>query len=156
VSEIYRIRLVDGSEWLKSRQIWKGLDTAGNEVDLSMNDKEMYDSGRPMYSLKPENPKDNPRYKDTKMVRTIDRVVKKIKYTLPFSAEEAQKLYDMRNGGRFGVVIIDESSDHPSVGDIPFEAFKSTPFDELWKMVTTPKYKMDRSYGDNLDNSHIG
>jgi hypothetical protein len=58
VNEIYRIRLVDGSEWLKSRQIWKGLDTAGNEIDLSMNHKEMYDCGRPMYSLKPEDPKD--------------------------------------------------------------------------------------------------
>jgi hypothetical protein len=58
VNEIYRIRLVDGSEWLKSRQIWKGLDTAGNELDISMNDKEMYDSGRAIYSLKPEDPKD--------------------------------------------------------------------------------------------------
>jgi|GEM_PF-697304 hypothetical protein len=153
VNEIYRIRLVDGSEWLKSRQMWKGLDTAGNEIDLAMNDKKMYDCGRPQYSRKPEDPKDKSR--DAKLVQTIDRVEKEIKYTLPFSPDEAQRLYDMKNGQRCNLVIVD-SSDHPPVTVPSFEHFKSTPFEELWEMVTTPKYKLDRNYGDNLDNSHIG
>ena len=153
VNEIYRIRLADDSEWLKSRQMWKGLDKAGNEIDISMNDKEMYDSARAMYVLKAENPKD----RDSPIIRTVDRVDKEIKYTLPFSAKEAQKLWDMKDGA-CNLVIVNKSGagDHPPVTVPSFEHFKSTPFQELWEMLTTPKFKMDRSYGDNLDNSHIG
>jgi hypothetical protein len=128
VSEIIRKRLVDGSEYLLSRQMWYGLDQTGNEINVSMNDLESYNDVLPVYALRPENPKDNPRYKDTKMVSVIDRLEKRIKYTEPFKPETAQKLYDMKNG-KCGLVLIDGSSDHPGVGDIPFEAFKSTPFD---------------------------
>ena len=50
-----------GSDWTswKSRQ-------------HSLNDKECFDDVLPIYTPKPENPKDNPRFKDTKMVSTID------------------------------------------------------------------------------------
>ena len=62
----------------------------------------------------------------------------------------------MKNG-KCSLVVIDESGrDHPPVNVPSFEHFKNSLFEELWEMVTTPKYKMDRSYGDNLDNSHIG
>ncbi|MGI0002460.1 MAG: hypothetical protein ACRD42_05215 [Nitrososphaeraceae archaeon] len=156
-SELIRKRLVDGTEWLLSRQMWYGLDSLGNEVNISMNDKEKYDETRPQYVLRPEDPKANPQLKNTKMVRTIDRLERNIKYTLPFNAKEAQRLYDMKNG-KISLCVIDESGgvgDHPPVTVPSFEHFKM-PFQELWEMVTTPKYKMDRSYGDNLDNSHIG
>ena len=155
VNEIIRKRLVDGTEWLLSRQEMIALDGAGNEVNISMVDKEKYDDVLPIYTLKPENPKDNPRYKDTKMVRAIDRLQSRIRYTEPFKPETAQKLYDMKNG-KCGLVIIDESNDHPGFGAVPFESFKNSSFQELWDMVSTPRTKLDRSYGDNLDNSHIG
>ena len=155
VNEIIRKRLVDGSEWIVSRQEWIGLDQLGNEINLSMNDKECYDDVLPVYALKPEDPKANPRFKDTKMKSVIDRLEPRIKYTEPFNPETAQKLYDMRDS-KCGLVLIDGSGDHPGVSVPSFEHFKSTPFDELWEMVTTPKYKLDRNYGDNLDNSHIG
>jgi hypothetical protein len=155
VSEIIRKRLVDGSEWLLSRQMWYGLDAMGNELNISMNDKEKYDDVLPIYVEKPENPKDNPRFKDTKMVRVVDRLENRIKYTEPFKADTAQKLYDMKNGKCSLCVINEYGSDHPPVSVPSFEHFKM-PFDELWEMVTTPKFKMDRSYGDDLDNSHIG
>jgi hypothetical protein len=91
------------------------------------------------------------------MIRVIDRVETRKKYTEPFTAEKAQKLYDgPLYEGKCNLAIINESGDHPPVTVPSFEHFKSTPFEELWEMVTTPKYKMDRSYGDNLDNSHIG
>jgi hypothetical protein len=90
------------------------------------------------------------------MVRVIDRLEQRIKYTEPFTPDTAQKLYDMKNG-KCSLCIIDESgAAHYPVNVPSFEHFKTRPFDELWEMVTTPKYKMDRSYGDNLDNSHIG
>jgi hypothetical protein len=54
VNEIIRKRLVDGSEWVLSRQEWIGLDQLGNAINISMNDKEMYDDVLPVYTLKPE------------------------------------------------------------------------------------------------------
>ena len=85
--------------WIISRQMWRGLDQLGNAIDISMNDKETYDDVLPIYTQKPENPKDNPRFKDTKMVRVIDRLERRIKYTEPFTPRDsAQKLYDMKNG----------------------------------------------------------
>jgi hypothetical protein len=56
VNEIIRKRLPNGTEWLLSRQEWIALDAAGNEINLSMVDKEMYDDVLPVYALKPENP----------------------------------------------------------------------------------------------------
>jgi hypothetical protein len=35
------------------------------------------------------------------------------------------------------------------------EQFKG-PFDEMWQEMITPKFKLDRSYKDNLESSHIG
>jgi RNAse (barnase) inhibitor barstar len=37
-----------------------------------------------------------------------------------------------------------------------FEHSKTREFDELWDLVSTPRFKLDGSYGDNLDGSHIG
>jgi hypothetical protein len=37
-----------------------------------------------------------------------------------------------------------------------FEHTKTREFDELWDWASTPRTKLDRSYGDNLDGSHIG
>jgi hypothetical protein len=79
VNEIIRKRLVDGTEWLLSLQNWIALDSMGNEVNISMNDKECFDDVLPVYSVKPENPKDNPRFKDVKMISTVDRLERRIK-----------------------------------------------------------------------------
>ena len=115
----------------------------------------MYNEATGVYTLKPENPKDNPRYKDTKMIRVVDRVETRKKYTEPFKPETAQRLWDMKNG-KCNLALIDESTEHPGFGRLPFESFKNSSFRELWDMLATPKIKTDRSYGDNLENSHIG
>jgi hypothetical protein len=52
VWEIYRIRAVDGSEWLKSRYMMTGLDSLGNEQNLAMIDPEMYNEVIPIYGQK--------------------------------------------------------------------------------------------------------
>ena len=73
VNEIIRKRLVDGSEWIISRQMWRGLDQLGNAIDISMNYKETYDDVLPIYTQKPEKPKDNPDSKTQKwFVLSID------------------------------------------------------------------------------------
>jgi hypothetical protein len=52
----------------------------------------------------------------------------------------------MRNG-KCSLVLSDETGgDHYPVSIPTFEAFRDRPFEEIWEMVTTPKYKMDRSY----------
>jgi hypothetical protein len=89
------------------------------------------------------------------MIRVIDRVGTRKKYTEPFKTETLQKVWDQRNGGKCNLTVIDESTDHRGFGAIPFEHFKM-PFEELWSWASTPRTKLDRSYGDNLDNSHIG
>ena len=35
------------------------------------------------------------------------------------------------------------------------DEFSKRPFDDLWQDAITPKYKLDRSYKDNLEASHI-
>jgi hypothetical protein len=50
------------------------------------------------------------------------------------------------------VVKLEGSNEGPRQIDDP-EKFKNTPFDDLWTEATTPRYKLDRSYGDNLQDN---
>ena len=117
----------------------------GNPRQHSLNDNECFDDVLPIYTPKPENPKDNPRFKDTKMVSTIDRLERRIKHTEPFKPETVQKLYDMRNGNCSLVVIDEFGAAHLHVSVPSFEHFRDRPFEELWDLVTTPRYKMEPS-----------
>jgi hypothetical protein len=67
-------------------------------------------------------------------------------YTLPFNSE---------NFGR-SLVISDEASSEKPHQITNIDQFRDKPFDDLWTEVTTPKFKLDRSYKDNLNDSHIG
>ena len=150
---IYRIRLKDNTEWIKTKQMWWGLDEAGNLVSQTFNDKEMYDAILPIYKLKPENP----RQRDSKMIREVNDIGHKIKYTEPFKPETVEKLFDTRDGD-CGLVIMDESGvgDKPPYSIPTLHQFMNTPFEELIEWASTPNYKLDRSYKDQLEASHIG
>jgi hypothetical protein len=50
VLQIYRIKRVDGIEWLKSRGRIVGLDKVGNEVEHSFVDPELYYKVKRAYS----------------------------------------------------------------------------------------------------------
>jgi hypothetical protein len=149
---IYRRRLNDGTEWITSTQEWWGLDEAGNLVNQTMDQKK-YDAILPLYKLKPENPKQ----RDSKMIREVSDIGHKIKYTEPFKPETVQKLFDKRDGD-CGLVIIDESgTGHKPPYSIPtLHQFMNTPFDELFEWASTPTYRLDRAYKDQLEASHIG
>ena len=89
------------------------------------------------------------------MILEITSIQHKIKYTLPFTPENIDQLYSMRNG-KCSLVLKDETRDKPPY-DIPkLESFKNSRFEELFEWASTPRTAMDRSYGDSLDNSHIG
>ena len=153
VNSIIKIRAADGSKWLKSRQQWWGLDEAGNPINQTMDDKEVFDDVLMIYTLKPENPK----ARDSKMIREVTGVTSRIKYTLPFTKENAEKLWNMRNGN-CSLVIKDESGggDKSPRSVESFEQFASTLFSELWDLMTTPKWKLDRSYKDQLNDTQYG
>ena len=52
------------------------------------------------------------------------------------------------------VILADGSSERPrQITSV--EKFSKTPFDDLWQEAITPRYKLDRSYGDTLEASHI-
>ena len=123
VNGIMRRRIADGTEWITTTQEWISLDSAGNPLNISMDNKECYDDILPIYKMKPENPRD----KDSEMIRELDHIEHRPKYTLPFTAENVQKLYDMRNG-KCSLGLKDETVDKPPY-DIPkLETFKNVAF----------------------------
>jgi len=88
------------------------------------------------------------------MELTITSIGHGMKYTLPFTAENCDAVYSMRNG-RCALVLKDESKDKPPYAIDSYNHLKTREFDELWEMLSTPKYKMDRSYGDRLDDTGV-
>ena len=44
IDEIIRIKKVDGTEWLTSRQTWVGIDRLGNDMTKCFVDPELYDN----------------------------------------------------------------------------------------------------------------
>ena len=66
-------------------------------------------------------------------------------------------LYSQRPGkssNSVSLIILEEGVVGPRKMKNP-EKFKNTLFEELWEETTTPKFKMYRSYADNLEASHI-
>jgi hypothetical protein len=138
-NSIIRKRLADGTEWLLSRQQWWGLDQAGNPINQTMDDKECFDDILPIYKLKPKDPKQ----RDSEMIRELDHIEHRIKYTEPFKAETVQKLYDTRDG-RCVLVLKDEAGGASSPIEVKsLEDFKNRPFDELWEYLMTPRQKIE-------------
>jgi hypothetical protein len=138
------------SEWLMSTQELYGLNDIGNVLNISMNYKERYDDIRPVYTSKAKDPKD----RDSEMILEISSIGHRTKYTMPFTSENCDALYAMRNG-QCNLVLKDESKDRSPYAIDSLNHLKTREFDELWEMLSTPKYKMDRSYGDRLDDSGV-
>lgn len=127
VNSIIRLRTAEGSEYLKSRQTWIGLDQAGNPVSISMDDKELFDDILPIYKMKPERPND----RDSKMVREVRAIEHKTRYTMLYKPENVQKLYDMRHG-TCSLIIKDESrGDTSPIAVESFEDFKNKSIDDI-------------------------
>jgi hypothetical protein len=135
------------SEWLMSTQTWWGLDVFCNALNISMNYKERYDDIRPFYTNKAKNPKE----RDSEMVLEITSTGHRMTYTLPFTPENCDAFYAMRNGSR-SLVLKDESKDRPPYSIDSFDHLKTREFDELWDMLSTPRTKLDHSYGDQLQD----
>lgn len=155
VYQIYRIKRLDGTEWLKSRGRIVGLDMLGNEVGHSFTDPEIYYKPQTQYAMRDKDPNDSSKG----IAAGINEASAEYReYTLPFNEENFQNLYKQRPTESSSSVSLsiwaEGASDKPRQVVNP-EQFKGE-FDPLWQEMITPKFKLDRSYRDNLENRHIG
>jgi hypothetical protein len=160
VFQIIRIKRVDGTEWLKSRGRIVGLDKAGNEVEHSFTDPEMFYKPVTRYEFKKKDPKNESSPLERVCVEAATNPLdnRYTEYTLPFNQKNFESLYKQRpneSSSSVSLVIFAEgASERPrQITDV--EQFMK-PFDDLWLEAITPKYKLDRSYKDTLEGSHIG
>jgi hypothetical protein len=78
-------------------------------------------------------------------------------YTLQFNQENFDKLYEQRptkSALSVSLSIYAEAASENPRQITEVEPFMR-PFDDLWLEAITPKFKMDRSFNDNLEASHI-
>jgi hypothetical protein len=159
VYQIIRIKRADGSEWLKSRGRIVGLDRLGNEVEHSFTDPEIFYKPKTRYEIKTKDPKNE--YSPSERVCVEAGInpndYQYTEYTLSFNEENFQNLYKQRpteSSSSVSMVIWAEgASDRPrQITNV--DQFTMRPFDDLWQEAITPKYKLDRDYGDNLQDNH--
>jgi hypothetical protein len=161
VLQIIRIKRADGTEWLKSRGRLVGLDKAGNEVEHSFVDPEMFYKPVTRYEFRKNDPKNEYSHSERVCVEAgiNPHDNRYTEYTLPFNEENFQNLYKQRpteSSSSVSMVIWAEgASDRPRQITDP-EQFAKRQFEEMWEEMITPRFKLDRSYRDNLEDIHIG
>jgi hypothetical protein len=159
VYQTIRIRRMDGTEWLKSRGRIVGLDRLGNEIEHSFTDPEVYFEPKLEYGYKPKDPRnpDGPKERVLISASINERDLDRKKYTLPYNEKNFNDLFKQRPGKSAETVslsIYDEgSSEKPR--QVTVDEFKAPSFDTLWEAMITPRFKLDRSFNDNLHDNHI-
>lgn len=160
VLQIIRLKRLDGTEWLKSRGKIVGLDKAGNEVEHSWMDPELFYKPITHHEFKRKDPKNEYSPMERKCVEANINPLdyRYTEYTLPFNQENFENLYKQRPTATpysVSLIIYVEGISEAPRHITNVEKFSKTPFDDLWQEVTTPRYRLDRSYGDTLEASHI-
>jgi hypothetical protein len=75
-------------------------------------------------------------------------------YTLPFNQKNFENLYKQRqtqSTSSVTLVIYTEGASERPRQITNVEEFSKRPFDDLWQEAITPRYRLDRSYADNLE-----
>jgi hypothetical protein len=160
VLQIYRIKRVDGTEWLKSRGRIVALDKAGNEVEHSFTDPEMFYKPLTRHEFKRKDPKNeySPMERVCVEAGLNPHNYQYTEYTLPFNQENFDQLYEQRplkSALSVSLVIYAETASENPRQITNVDHFTNRAFEDLWLEAITPKYKLDRSYGDTLEESHI-
>jgi len=160
VLQIRRIKRLDGTEWLTSSGRLVGLDRAGNEVEHSFSSPEIFYKPITRHEFKKEDPKNEYSPTERKCVEAAinPHNFRYTEYTLPFNEENFNNLYKQKStddSSSVSMVIYHEGTSEKPHQITNADQFKNKPFDDLWQEAITPKYKLDRSYKDNLEDSHI-
>jgi hypothetical protein len=86
----------------------------------------------------------------------------KKQFDLSFTQQNLKALYKMRPADEpasVSLIILKLGYDGNPLGHPyqieKYEDFANRPFDELYDFMSTPKYKLDRSSRDSLEDSHI-
>jgi hypothetical protein len=154
---IIRVQDTYGYEWLKSKQMWTGMDKLGNEIPQSVSDPETYDDPQFKYEYKHKDPKDPMSPLEKKSVAGTEHIRK---YLVPFTEENFQKILTIRpaidlHSVNLTIMRLGPKGDgHGAPYRIDtLDDFKNRPFDELYDWSSAPKSKTDTKLGrTNLDN----
>ena len=110
------------------------------------------------FRLKDKNKPDGPKVRLPVNAGINETDLAHKKYTLPFNQKNFDMLYKQRpwqSPSSVSLVIMDEGSSEAPRQIDSADKFSKTPFEDLWIEATTPKFKLDRSYKDNLEARHI-
>jgi hypothetical protein len=123
-------------------------------VSKSVDDQEMWLKPVFKFDLKRANPNDP----FSRMERKVSVSDFTKEYTLAFNAKHADELYKMRKPGEnISLVIKDLSTPDIKPRSVPkYEDFKNRELDELEEELSTPKFSLDRSIKDNLQDRQYG
>jgi hypothetical protein len=136
VFQIIRIKRADGTEWLKSRGKIVGLDKAGNEVEHSFTDPEMFYKPVTRYEFRKKDPKNE--YSPSERVCVEAGINphdnRYTEYTLPFNEENFESLNKQRptesSSSVTMVIFAEGASERPRQITNP-EHFAKRDFDEM-------------------------
>jgi hypothetical protein len=142
VLQIYRIKRADGTEWLKSRGKLVGLDKAGNEVEHSFVDPELYYKPLTRHELKRKEPQNenSPLERVCVEAGINPHDYRYTEYTLPFNQKNFENLYKQRPTQSTSSVTLaiytEGASDRPrQITNV--EEFTKRLFDDLWQDAIT-------------------
>jgi hypothetical protein len=162
VDTIVRIKKADGTEWLTSTQTWIGLYRYGNEINKSFVYLEIYD--KPNFFYQPIKDKSKSKSNNTidndpnnpfpKFERMATSVVYTKELTLPFTLN-LEQLWTLRRPKITLSIKNERAEDSPERGIEKNEDFKKS-FDELWQWAITPRFSLDRSVKDQLQDRQYG
>jgi hypothetical protein len=111
------------------------------------------------YGYKPQDPKnpDGPKQRVLLSASINEQDLDRKKYTLPYNEKNFNDLFKQRPGKSAETVSLsiyeEGSSEKPR--QVTLEEIKAPAFDTLWEDKITPRFKLDRSFNDNLHGSHI-
>jgi hypothetical protein len=147
---VYRIKGI----WIHMRS-----NKAGNEVQHSFTDPELYYKPITRHEFKRKDPKNeySPMERVCVEAGLNPHNYQYTEYTLPFNKENFDKLYEqrpMKSALSISLSIYAEGASEKPRQITTVEQFMRS-FDDLWLEAITPKFKMDRSFNDNLEASHI-
>jgi hypothetical protein len=132
------------------------LDRLGNDILKTFVDPELYDKPVSAYQSGPVNPKDP----FSKTERMAVSVTYEQEPTLPFTPENLEQLYSICSNHAdrkiIFLVIKNEGTDESPRHITNHEDFKNRPFEELWEWATTPRFSLDRSVKDQLQDRQYG
>ena len=125
VNTIFRVMTKKG-EYLKSRQMWTGVNAYGDEQTHSIVDPEFYTESK-WNHRRIQDPND----RNNIITELIGTPIQTKIHSLLFTPENTEALYAMTEDGVCSFVVLDERRDVPPREVLTIDDFRNKPFDQL-------------------------